>query len=165
VNDVLDLSKIEAGKIDLKVQPVSFPELIEDLFVTVRPLADERRSELSLVVEGDSRKIVSDPRRVRQILLNLLSNAIKFTPRGGRVQILSGRVNSHLEIVVSDTGQGISPDFLPHVFDRFRQADQKTSRQHGGMGLGLAIVRHLRRCTAAACGRSAGSPAAAPRSP
>jgi CheY-like chemotaxis protein/anti-sigma regulatory factor (Ser/Thr protein kinase) len=81
--------------------------------------------------------------RLQQVVWNLLSNAIKFTPRGGRVQIYSQRVNSHLEIVVSDNGQGISPDFLPHVFDRFRQADQKTSRQHGGMGLGLAIVRHL----------------------
>jgi CheY-like chemotaxis protein len=80
---------------------------------------------------------------LQQVVWNLLSNAIKFTPRGGRVQIRSERVNSHLEIVVSDTGQGIAPDFLPHVFDRFRQADQKTSRQHGGMGLGLAIVRHL----------------------
>jgi CheY-like chemotaxis protein/anti-sigma regulatory factor (Ser/Thr protein kinase) len=81
--------------------------------------------------------------RLQQVVWNLLSNAIKFTPRGGRVQIRSERVNSHLEIVVSDTGQGISADFLPHVFDRFRQADQKTSRHHGGMGLGLAIVRHL----------------------
>jgi len=81
--------------------------------------------------------------RVEPVVWNLLSNAIKFTPRGGRVQIRSERVNSHLEIVVSDTGQGIASEFLPHVFDRFRQADQKTSRQHGGMGLGLAIVRHL----------------------
>ena len=88
VNDVLDLSKIEAGKIELQLQPVPFPTLIEDLFVTVRPLADERRSELSLVVEGESRKVVSDPRRVRQILLNLLSNAIKF----GNGKADSGRV-------------------------------------------------------------------------
>jgi CheY-like chemotaxis protein/anti-sigma regulatory factor (Ser/Thr protein kinase) len=87
--------------------------------------------------------VAGDPARLQQVVWNLLSNAIKFTPRGGRVQIRSERVNSHLEIVVSDTGQGISADFLPHVFDRFRQADQKTSRQHGGMGLGLAIVRHL----------------------
>jgi CheY-like chemotaxis protein/anti-sigma regulatory factor (Ser/Thr protein kinase) len=87
--------------------------------------------------------IPGDPVRLQQVVWNLLSNAIKFTPRGGRVQIRSQRVNSHLEIVVTDTGQGIAADFLPHVFDRFRQADQRTSRQHGGMGLGLAIVRHL----------------------
>jgi CheY-like chemotaxis protein len=95
------------------------------------------------VIDTGAISIPGDPVRLQQVVWNLLSNAIKFTPRGGRVQIRSERVNSHLEIVVSDTGQGISHDFLPHVFDRFRQADQKTSRQHGGMGLGLAIVRHL----------------------
>jgi CheY-like chemotaxis protein len=80
---------------------------------------------------------------LQQVVWNLLSNAIKFTPRGGRVQVRLQRVNSHVEIVINDSGQGISADFLPFVFDRFRQADQRTSRQHGGMGLGLAIVRHL----------------------
>jgi len=87
--------------------------------------------------------VPGDPVRMQQVVWNLLSNAIKFTPRGGQVQVRMERVNSHLEIVVSDTGQGIAPAFLPHVFDRFRQADQRTTRQHGGMGLGLAIVRHL----------------------
>jgi CheY-like chemotaxis protein/anti-sigma regulatory factor (Ser/Thr protein kinase) len=95
------------------------------------------------VIDTGPIAIPGDPVRLQQVVWNLLSNAIKFTPRGGHVQIYSQRINSHLEIVVSDTGQGISRDFLPHVFDRFRQADQKTSRQHGGMGLGLAIVRHL----------------------
>src|SRR5918999_4823993 len=87
--------------------------------------------------------VSGDPVRLQQVVWNLLSNAIKFTPRGGRVQVRLERVNSHVEVAVSDTGTGIPAAFLPHVFDRFRQADQKTTRQHGGMGLGLAIVRHL----------------------
>jgi CheY-like chemotaxis protein len=87
--------------------------------------------------------IAGDPARLQQVVWNLLSNAIKFTPRGGRVQLRLARINSHIEIAVSDTGAGISPRFLPHVFDRFRQADQSTTREHGGLGLGLAIVRHL----------------------
>jgi CheY-like chemotaxis protein len=109
----------------------------------VRPAADAKGVRVQKVVDTGLVSIPGDPVRLQQVVWNLLSNAIKFTPRGGRVQVRSERVNSHLEIVVSDTGQGISADFLPHVFDRFRQADQKTSRQHGGMGLGLAIVRHL----------------------
>jgi CheY-like chemotaxis protein/anti-sigma regulatory factor (Ser/Thr protein kinase) len=87
--------------------------------------------------------VAGDPVRLQQVVWNLLSNAIKFTPRGGRVQIKLERVNSHIEISVSDTGPGIAPEFLPHVFDRFRQADQQTTRQYGGMGLGLSIVRHI----------------------
>jgi CheY-like chemotaxis protein/anti-sigma regulatory factor (Ser/Thr protein kinase) len=87
--------------------------------------------------------VSGDPVRLQQVVWNLLSNAIKFTPRGGRVQVKLERVNSHVEIAISDTGTGIAQGFLPHVFDRFRQADQRTTRQHGGMGLGLAIVRHL----------------------
>jgi CheY-like chemotaxis protein len=87
--------------------------------------------------------VPGDPIRLQQVIWNLLSNAIKFTARGGRVQVRLERVNSHVEIIVSDTGEGIDPEFLPHVFDRFRQADQRTTRQHGGMGLGLAIVKNL----------------------
>jgi CheY-like chemotaxis protein/anti-sigma regulatory factor (Ser/Thr protein kinase) len=87
--------------------------------------------------------VAGDPARLQQVVWNLLSNAIKFTPRGGKVQVRLERINSHLEIAVSDTGAGIKAEFLPHVFERFRQADQKTTRQHGGLGLGLAIVRHI----------------------
>jgi CheY-like chemotaxis protein len=87
--------------------------------------------------------VSGDPVRLQQVIWNLLSNAIKFTPRGGRVQVRLERINSHIEIAVSDTGIGIKPEFLPHVFERFRQADQKTTRQHGGLGLGLSIVHHL----------------------
>jgi CheY-like chemotaxis protein len=109
----------------------------------VRPAAEAKGVRVQKIIDSGPIAIPGDPVRLQQVVWNLLSNAIKFTPRGGRVQIQSQRVNSHLEIVVSDTGQGIPADFLPHVFDRFRQADQRTSRQHGGMGLGLAIVRHL----------------------
>jgi CheY-like chemotaxis protein len=87
--------------------------------------------------------VAGDPERLQQVVWNLLSNAIKFTPKGGKVQVRLERINSHIEIAVSDTGIGIKPEFLPHVFERFRQADQKTTRRHGGLGLGLAIVRHL----------------------
>ncbi|HSE23833.1 MAG TPA: ATP-binding protein, partial [Pyrinomonadaceae bacterium] len=109
----------------------------------VRPAADAKGVRIQKIIDTGEVSVTGDPVRLQQVVWNLLSNAIKFTPREGRVQIRLERVNSHVEIVVNDTGQGIDPDFLPHVFDRFRQADQRTSRQHGGMGLGLAIVRHL----------------------
>jgi len=98
---------------------------------------------LQRVIDTSSVSVPGDPIRLQQVVWNLLSNAIKFSERGGRVQVRMERVNSHVEIIVSDTGQGIPADFLPHVFDRFRQADQRTTRQHGGMGLGLAIVKNL----------------------
>jgi signal transduction histidine kinase len=140
VNDVLDLSKIEAGKIELSIQPVLFPALIEDLFVTVRPLADEYGSTLSLEMQSDSFNIVSDPRRVRQILINLLSNAIKFgegkpilvrckqTDRGG------------VELEVIDQGVGISQDDIPRIFEEFVQVSES---KQPGTGLGLPISRRL----------------------
>jgi signal transduction histidine kinase len=141
VNDVLDLSKIEAGKIELQLQPVPFPTLIEDLFVTVRPLADERRSELALAVEGEPRKIVSDPRRVRQILLNLLSNAIKFG-NGKPIRVIY-RALDHggVQIDVVDHGVGIAAEDIPKIFDEFVQL-QKTHNEQG-TGLGLPISSRL----------------------
>ncbi len=141
VNDVLDLSKIEAGKIELQLQPVPFPTLIEDLFVTVRPLADERRSELALAVEGEPRKIVSDPRRVRQILLNLLSNAIKFG-NGKPIRVVY-RALDHggVQIDVVDHGVGIAAEDIPKIFDEFVQL-QKTHNEQG-TGLGLPISSRL----------------------
>jgi PAS domain S-box-containing protein len=125
------------------VRPADPDAFIDAAVEAVRPAADAKGVRVQKVIDTGAIAIPGDPGRLQQVVWNLLSNAIKFTPRGGRVQIRSERVNSHLDIVVSDTGQGIPADFLPHVFDRFRQADQKTSRQHGGMGLGLAIVRHL----------------------
>ena len=143
VDDLLDVSRIITGKLRMDVRPSDPNSFIDAAVEAVKPAADAKGVRMHKVVDTGAISIPGDPVRLQQVVWNLLSNAIKFTPRGGRVQICSQRVNSHLEIVVSDTGQGISSDFLPHVFDRFRQADQKTSRQHGGMGLGLAIVRHL----------------------
>jgi len=143
IDDLLDVSRIVTGKLRMDVRPSDPSTFIDAAVDAVRPAAEAKGVRMQKVMDTGLISIPGDPVRLQQVIWNLLSNAIKFTPRGGRVQIRSERVNSHLEIVVSDTGQGISPDFLPHVFDRFRQADQKTSRQHGGMGLGLAIVRHL----------------------
>ena len=143
VDDLLDVSRIVTGKLRMDVRPSDPNSFIDAAVEAVKPAAQAKGVRVQKVVDTGLISIPGDPVRLQQVVWNLLSNAIKFTPRGGRVQIRSERVNSHLEIVVSDTGQGIDPDFLPHVFDRFRQADQKTSRQHGGMGLGLAIVRHL----------------------
>jgi PAS domain S-box-containing protein len=143
VDDLLDVSRIMTGKLRMDVRPSDPNAFIDAAVESVRPAADAKGVRVQKVIDTGPVSIPGDPVRLQQVVWNLLSNAIKFTPRGGRVQIRSERVNSHLEIVVSDTGQGIPPEFLPHVFDRFRQADQKTSRQHGGMGLGLAIVRHL----------------------
>ena len=141
VNDVLDLSKIEAGKIDLRLQPVQFPLLIEDLFVTVRPLADQYGSPLALQHEGDPLKIVSDPRRVRQILLNLLSNAIKFG-RGKPIQVHSKPAgDGGIVVEVRDEGEGIAPADLEKIFDEFVQLGKTQLTE--GTGLGLPISRRL----------------------
>jgi PAS domain S-box-containing protein len=143
IDDLLDVSRIVTGKLRMDVRPADPNGFIDAAVEAVRPAAEAKGVRMQKVIDTGAVLIPGDPVRLQQVVWNLLSNAIKFTPRGGRVQIRSERVNSHLEIIVTDTGQGISSDFLPHVFDRFRQADQKTSRQHGGMGLGLAIVRHL----------------------
>ncbi|HET9527092.1 MAG TPA: ATP-binding protein [Pyrinomonadaceae bacterium] len=143
IDDLLDVSRIVTGKLRMDVRPSDPISFIDAAVEAVRPAAEAKGVRVQKVMDTGTVSIPGDPVRLQQVVWNLLSNAIKFTPRGGRVQIRSERINSHLEIVVSDTGQGIEPDFLPYVFDRFRQADQKTSRQHGGMGLGLAIVRHL----------------------
>ena len=141
VNDVLDLSKIEAGKVDLRLQPVSFPALIEDLFVTVRPLADKFGSSLAIEHEGDSMKVVSDPRRVRQILLNLLSNAIKFG-RGKPIRVRSmPRPDGGIVLEVIDQGEGIASADREKIFDEFVQLGK--SQLTEGTGLGLPISRRL----------------------
>ncbi|MEO6529116.1 MAG: ATP-binding protein [Gemmatimonadaceae bacterium] len=141
VNDVLDLSKIEAGKIDLRLQPVYFPALIEDLFVTVRPLADQFGSELTLDHEGEPVKLISDPRRLRQILLNLLSNAIKFG-RGKPIRVTSRpRDDGGIVLEVSDEGEGIAPTDQEKIFDEFVQLGKTQLTE--GTGLGLPISRRL----------------------
>ncbi|HMI48527.1 MAG TPA: ATP-binding protein [Gemmatimonadaceae bacterium] len=140
VNDVLDLSKIEAGKIELSLQPVMFPALIEDLFVTVRPLADEYGSSLSLDLEGEHFNIVSDPRRVRQILLNLLSNAIKFG-EGKPIRVKCKQcMDKSAEIEVIDEGVGIAQEDIARIFEEFVQVSES---KQPGTGLGLPISRRL----------------------
>jgi PAS domain S-box-containing protein len=143
IDDLLDVSRIITGKLRIDVRPVDPNSFIEAAVESVRPAAEAKGVRLQKVLDTGSVSVSGDPVRLQQIVWNLLSNAIKFTPRGGRVQVRLERINSHVEVAVNDTGAGIPADFLPHVFDRFRQADQKTTRQHGGMGLGLAIVRHL----------------------
>jgi signal transduction histidine kinase len=140
VNDVLDLSKIEAGKIELSLQPVMFPALIEDLFVTVRPLADEYGSALALDMESEPFNIVSDPRRVRQILLNLLSNAIKFG-EGKPIRVVCKQcLDKGVEIEVIDEGVGIAKEDMARIFEEFVQVSES---KQPGTGLGLPISRRL----------------------
>lgn len=143
IEDLLDVSRITAGKLRLDVERVELAPVIENAVDSVRTAADARNIQLRVVTDPRAGFVSGDKERLQQIVWNLLSNAIKFTPRGGQVEVLVQRVNSHLEIVVRDTGQGILPEFLPHVFERFRQADSGTKRAYGGLGLGLAIVRNL----------------------
>jgi signal transduction histidine kinase/CheY-like chemotaxis protein len=143
VEDILDVSRIVSGKIRLDVQPVEIPLIVDNAVATIQPAADAKSIRLQLMLDPRVGPVAGDPNRLQQVLWNLLSNAVKFTPKGGSIQVRAERVNSHVEIVVSDTGTGIRPEFLPHVFDRFRQADSGTTRKTGGLGLGLAIVRHI----------------------
>ncbi len=143
IEDLLDMSRIISGKVRLDVQRIDLKPVVEAAIDTVRAAADAKSIRLQTVLDPLARPVSGDPNRLQQVFWNLLTNAIKFTPKEGRVQIVLERVNSHLEVSVSDSGEGISPEFLPHVFDRFRQADASTSRRHGGLGLGLAIVKQL----------------------
>ncbi|HEX6898966.1 MAG TPA: response regulator [Thermoanaerobaculia bacterium] len=142
IEDLLDMSRIVSGKIRLKPQTVCLAEIVASAAATITPAAQAKGVRLDC--DADRAPVVrGDPERLQQILLNLLSNAVKFTPEGGQVRV-SLRADDHqAEIVVSDTGQGIKPQFLPYVFDPFRQADPSTTRRHGGLGLGLAVVSHL----------------------
>ena len=143
IDDLLDMSRIVAGKLRLDVQTVDLTAVIRAAMETVTPAAEARGVRLQIVLDPAAGPVRGDAARLQQVMWNLLSNAIKFTPHGGRVQISLNRVNSHVEIAVEDSGQGISPTFLPHVFDRFRQEDASTTRTHRGLGIGLSIVRHL----------------------
>ena len=143
IEDLMDVSRIITGKLRLDVQAVELAPVVEAAIVSLRPAADARGIKLRAVLDPHAGPVSGDPTRLQQVAWNLLSNAIKFTPKGGRVEVRLERIDSHVELVVSDTGQGIKPEFLPYVFDRFRQADGTTTRAHGGLGLGLAIVRHL----------------------
>jgi len=143
IDDLLDVSRVVAGKMRLDVRPVDLIQVVESALDAVRPAAAAKGVRLQSVLDPGTGQITGDPDRLRQVVWNLLMNAVKFTARGGQVQAHLQRVNSRLEIVVSDTGQGISADVLPFIFDRFRQGDSSTTRVHSGLGLGLALVKHL----------------------
>jgi signal transduction histidine kinase/CheY-like chemotaxis protein len=143
INDLLDVSRIVAGKLRLDVQAVDLVPIIESVLDAVRVTADAKNIRIQAALDPSVGSVSGDPGRLRQIFSNLLSNSVKFTPRGGGVTVHLAREDSQAKITVSDTGQGISADFLPHIFQRFRQADSTMTRSHGGLGLGLAIVRHL----------------------
>ena len=143
IEDLLDISRIEAGKIKLDIQQIDLAALVAAGIESVRPGAEAKQIRLTSAFSNVFGTVIGDKDRLQQIFWNLLTNAIKFTPRQGRIHTVIKRVDSHVEISVSDTGQGIAPEFLPHVFDRFRQADATTTRRHGGLGLGLSIVKYL----------------------
>ncbi len=143
IEDLLDSSRIVGGRIRLAVQQVDLLAIVEQSIDAVRPAAEAKSIRIQTVLASPGGPVSGDPDRLLQIMWNLLSNAVKFTPKRGRVQIQLQHVNSHVEIIVSDTGQGIRPDVLPYVFDRFRQGDSTITRPHGGLGLGLALVRTL----------------------
>jgi len=143
IEDLLDVSRIISGKMALDAQPVELAPTIQAAVDSVRLAAEAKGIRLSMTLDASAGPVSGDPTRLQQIVWNLLSNAIKFTPKDGRVEVRLERVDSHVEIIISDSGIGISPDFLPNVFDRFRQADGTLTRSYGGLGLGLAIGRHL----------------------
>jgi signal transduction histidine kinase/ActR/RegA family two-component response regulator len=143
IEDLLDVSRILSGKLRLDVQAVDLASIVESALKSVFPASAAKEIRLQRVLASDGETLMGDPARLHQVVWNLLSNAVKFTPRGGRVTVSLARSGSQLELVVEDNGPGIAPDFLPHVFDRFRQADASTTRSHTGLGLGLAIVRHV----------------------
>jgi CheY-like chemotaxis protein/two-component sensor histidine kinase len=143
VEDVLDISRIVSGKMRLNVQPVDFPNIVRNAIDAIAPAADAKGVRIETVIDPEAAPISGDPERLQQVLWNLLSNAVKFTNRGGKAQVRLERVNSHVELTVSDTGIGIPTEFLPYVFDRFRQADGGSTRERGGLGLGLSIARQL----------------------
>ncbi|MCA1634436.1 MAG: response regulator [Acidobacteria bacterium] len=143
IDDLLDVSRIITGKLRLDVSTIELAQVIEAAVDAVRPAAEAKGIRLQVLLDPQVGAVSGDAARLQQVFWNLLTNAVKFTPKGGRVQVRLERINSHLEITVSDTGKGIDLEFLPHVFDRFRQADQKSTRTHGGLGLGLSIVRQI----------------------
>jgi PAS domain S-box-containing protein len=143
VADLLDVSRIVSGKLRLDVRTVDLISIVNAAIDSVRPAVEAKGIQLQTMLDAETGPISGDADRLQQIVWNLLTNAVKFTPKGGEIQVKVQRIDSHAEIVVSDSGVGISKEFLPYVFDRFRQADASTTRIHGGLGLGLSIVRQL----------------------
>ena len=143
IEDLLDMSRIISGKVRLDVQWTDLAGVVDAAVDSLRPAAESKGIRLRKIIDPQAGPVSADPTRLQQVLWNLLSNAIKFTPKNGTVDVLLERVNSHLEVTVHDTGIGIAPELLPFVFERFRQADSSTTRAHGGLGLGLSIVKNL----------------------
>jgi PAS domain S-box-containing protein len=143
IEDLLDMSSIISGKVRLDVQRLDLASIVKATVETVKPAALAKGIRLHVVLDPLAGPVRGDPNRLQQVFWNLLTNAMKFTHKDGRVTLTLARVNSHLEVEVSDNGEGIDPAFLPHVFDRFRQADASSARRHGGLGLGLSIVKQL----------------------
>ena len=143
IDDLLDMSRIISGKLRLDVQRIDLPKIIKAAMEVVQLAAEAKGVRLEAIVDPIAGPVTGDPNRMQQVVWNLLANAIKFTPRGGKVQVTLERTDSHVELSVSDTGQGISPEFLPYVFDKFSQAESLLTKTHGGLGLGLTIVKHL----------------------
>jgi PAS domain S-box-containing protein len=144
IEDLLDMSRIISGRVHLDIQRLDLSTIVQSAVETARPTAEAKGVRMQTIIDALDGIVVSgDFNRLHQVLWNLLSNAVKFTPKGGCVQVLVERINSHLEISVIDTGEGIKVEFLPFVFDRFRQADASTTRRYGGLGLGLSIVKQL----------------------
>jgi PAS domain S-box-containing protein len=143
IEDLLDVSRIITGKLRLDRKPINLVQAVEAAMDSVRPTADAKKIKLELVMEKPARPILGDKNRLQQVFWNLLTNAIKFTPHNGRVEILIEPDGELVAVSVKDTGEGIDPEFLPHMFERFRQADSSSTRKFGGLGLGLSIVRHL----------------------
>jgi signal transduction histidine kinase/ActR/RegA family two-component response regulator len=143
IDDLLDMNRIVSGKIRLDVQRLDLAAIVEAALESVRPSMSAKELRLRATVDPHAGPVFGDPNRLQQVVWNLLSNAVKFTPRQGKLDVLLQRVNSHVEITVMDSGIGISADFLPHLFERFSQAEASTTRRFGGLGLGLAIVKQL----------------------
>jgi PAS domain S-box-containing protein len=143
ISDLLDVSAIVSGRLRLNIRPCRLSSIVKAAMEVVRPAAEAKSISLQAVIDPAAGPVIGDPDRLQQIVWNLLSNAVKFTDRGGRVQVRVQRIDSQVELTVADNGRGIEPQLLPFVFERFRQGDSSTTREHGGLGLGLAIVRHL----------------------
>ena len=143
VADILDVSRVITGKFHIETRPLDLGTVVHGVVHALRPAAEAKGIAVTVSLEGTGGLMTGDPDRLRQVVWNLLSNAIKFTPEGGRVEVALGRSGARAELRIADTGIGISEEFLPHVFERFRQADSSATRRHGGLGLGLSIVRHL----------------------
>ncbi|MDB4929258.1 MAG: two-component sensor histidine kinase [Myxococcaceae bacterium] len=143
VEDLLDVSRIVSGHLRLEMAEVEPAQFVEQAAESVRVAADAKGVALELDLRGDVGAVLGDAARLQQVAWNLLGNAVKFTPRGGRVRVSSRRVDGQVELTFSDTGRGVAPEFLPHMFERFRQADGSSTRAQGGLGLGLSIVKHL----------------------